>query len=261
MISRHNRAHEYPKRCHSRRKWTLSCGMFSYLMERKLEISFALIVAVCSLCTFAPADTFSVDHAKSVIAIVVHKAGFLSGFAHNHLGHPTSFSTEAVYDRAQPQQSRFSVRFPVTSLSIDGETAQRLSPELIACGILEAPLPRVSEKERRLVYTAILSEDQLDAEHYPEVTAVVKDARPREIARGQKTFAYEVMVAVTMRGKTVERPFAANIRENGDHFQGEAVGALKFSDFGIKPYTAFLGTIKNEDVFHVYVRFEGKRTG
>ncbi len=40
----------------------------------------------------------------------------------------------------------------------------------------------------------------------------------------------------------------------------EAIGAFNFTDFGIKPYSAFLGAVKNEDEFHVYVNLSARST-
>ena len=52
------------------------------------------------------------------------------------------------------------------------------------------------------------------------------------------------------------RPVAASYRWSGDRITGEALGRFHFTDFGIKPYSAGLGTVKVADEFQVYVHLE-----
>ena len=52
----------------------------------------------------------------------------------------------------------------------------------------------------------------------------------------------------------VERDVAADIAFDGDGaLTIEAVGDFAFTEFGIKPFSAALGAVRNKDAFRVYV--------
>jgi hypothetical protein len=105
----------------------------------------------------------------------------------------------------------------------------------------------------------MLDENQLDAERHPLIHArlVGLVAEPRQIA--SEPFPYTARVAFTVRGVTVERGLAARYTLNGGELWVEALGDLTFRAFGIEPYSAFLGSVKNEDQFHVYLSLRAVR--
>ena len=61
-------------------------------------------------------------------------------------------------------------------------------------------------------------------------------------------------LAFTVHGKTVKRECPANIVVEENGLKVDAVGAFKFSEFGIKPYSAMAGAVKNADEFHLFVK-------
>jgi len=225
-----------------------------------IRLSAFFIVGVCAACIPAVAATYAIVASDSVFAIVTHKAGIASALAHNHMVYPSSYTAETSYDPAHPDQSRFLLRFPVAALVIDDPEAKaRHFPGINASGILDTPFPEVSGKDRKTIRENMLAESQLDAEHYPEISAELKGVRLQQSTQGDKTYAYEATVALTVHGTAVERPFSANLEVTDDTVHVEAVGSFKFTDFGIKPYSAFLGAVRNQDTFHVYVDAKAKR--
>jgi len=60
-------------------------------------------------------------------------------------------------------------------------------------------------------------------------------------------------VEISLRGVTRRESFTARLDEEDGAWRFEALGALLFSDYGIEPYSAFLGAVKNQDRFHVLV--------
>ena len=48
-------------------------------------------------------------------------------------------------------------------------------------------------------------------------------------------------------------PISARFEMRGDTLEVEAFGESKFSALGIKPYSAFLGAVKNDDQIHLYL--------
>ncbi len=74
---------------------------------------------------------------------------------------------------------------------------------------------------------------------------------------GGVAFPYAVTLALEVRGKTVERPVAARYEVADGEVTVEAVGTFRFTDFGIKPFSAFFGAVKDLDTFHVFLVLRG----
>jgi len=72
-------------------------------------------------------------------------------------------------------------------------------------------------------------------------------------------FTHQAQVALTVHRTTVIRPAVVRFDELGDEMRIEAVGQFRFTDFGIEPYSAFLGAVKHLDGFYVYVNFTATR--
>ena len=47
---------------------------------------------------------------------------------------------------------------------------------------------------------------------------------------------------------------------DGDELSIEAVGEFTFEEFGIEPYSAFLGSVKNKNEFFIYLNLKAIRT-
>jgi polyisoprenoid-binding protein YceI len=92
----------------------------------------------------------------------------------------------------------------------------------------------------------------LDAEAYPEISARIDSIAERP---GDGDLPYEVTMVLEVHGRTVETTLRARHELEGDLLRVEAVGAFRFTDFGIEPYSAMLGMVKNKNEFHVLIAF------
>jgi hypothetical protein len=128
-------------------------------------------------------------------------------------------------------------------------------PAVVRLGILEEAQGPVSPSDRSSIRQHMLDSDQLDAAKYPEVTAELVRVTPKTAKLGSTEFAYAATVRFTLHGKTVERDAAANIDVKERTLHVEATAQFRFTEFGIAPYSAMLGTVRNEDRFDVYVCF------
>ncbi len=141
----------------------------------------------------------------------------------------------------------------------DPAAKERWFPGITAAQLLDHPFATVSEADRATIRGHMLAKGQLDAAAYPSLSAELREVKARPSQRASKHYAYEAIVALTVHGKTVERPFAVNLEFGGDAVHVEAAGAFRFSDFGITPYSALLGAVRNQDAFQVFVDFQAKR--
>jgi hypothetical protein len=63
---------------------------------------------------------------------------------------------------------------------------------------------------------------------------------------------WKLKLGLTIRDETVER-LVETCSQDDENLELQIVKAFRFSDFGIEPYAALLGAIRNDDVFHVFV--------
>ena len=226
-------------------------------MKRLLAI--ALMLTAPTLV----ADEIEIATEDSIFAVITHKAGFASGVAHNHLVAADGYRATLSFSGDEPLATRFEIELACDQLAVDPwDLEQAWYPRLEALGILDEPFSEVADKDRAKIRKSMLSKGQLDAEGAPNITAritEVRDAAPD--AREHDTFPYVATLELSVRGKKVEKPVAARYELNDGVLSIEAFGAFLFTDFGIKPYSALLGAVKNEDKFHVYVNLKGSRPG
>lgn len=213
----------------------------------------ALLVLLAALASPLAAERFAVDPMRSVVAVLTHKAGFAGGFAHNHLITVPVPMAEFAFDPAAPEATRWQGRLAVERLEFDPPAARTTwQGRLRALGALAGDLGPVDEDERRKIRNAGLDAGQLDAARFPELAAEVLGVERRPGAAGSP-FLWAVKFRLTLHGRTVERDLPATWRLDGEALGVEILGEFRFSEFGIEPYSAFLGAVRNQDRFHLYV--------
>ena len=128
------------------------------------------------------------------------------------------------------------------------------SPRLFELGLLDADLPPVDEGDRGKVREAMLGEDQLDGARFPTVTAeLIGLERRGGGADARVALGWDATVRLTVRGRTIEKKVPTRWELIDGELRAEAVAEARFSEFGIEPYSAFLGAVRNADRFHFVV--------
>lgn len=206
-----------------------------------------------------PCDAAGVVEDASLFAIVTHKGGMFAGKAHNHLVVASGYRASLGLDADDFARSTFEMRFPTEGLVVDEAAAnRRWYPRLEALGLLDEPFSEVSAKDREKIRASMLGKGQLDAASYPEIAARVVRIEAAESTHGEQTFDHRAVLALTVHGKTVEKPVAVRLAAEEGRWLIEAVGSFAFTDFGIEPFSAFLGAVKNLDGFDVFVHLEAE---
>lgn len=178
---------------------------------------------------------YAVDTARSEIAVVVFKGGAASMLAHDHVVRAGRW--QATLDvSVDPVALAADVRVDATGLEID-------EPDARARHGLDGTL---SEGDRAQVRATMLGAGQLDVARYPEIrfTAAEIDraADPGDASGG---FRLAGELHLHGRAKRVSMPLA--ISREGDAFTARGSVRVKQSDFGITPYSAFLGAVRTQD--------------
>ncbi len=133
------------------------------------------------------------------------------------------------------------------------ELNKRWYPRLEELGILSQPFSQVSEKDRRKIHSAMVGTKQLDAAKFPSISAQVVEIGEEASTSGEVPFTHRVILRLEVHGVTVERPVAARYSLEEDLLTVEAVGSFAFTEFGIRPFSAALGAVRNRDRFHIYI--------
>ena len=207
----------------------------------------------------APAAEWRVDPQRSVFAVLTHRAGLAARLAHDHLVVATGVAATLDFDPARPEATRCAATANVLALEIDApEERAALAPRLVELGALSAGLPPVDAGDRAKVRAAMLGRGQLDAEQFPELAGELVSLSPRGGGSGaagaRVALGWDARIRLTVRGRTLEKTVPVRWQVEGGELTAEALGDFRFTDFGITPYTAVLGAVRNEDLFQLYLR-------
>ncbi len=225
------------------------------------------VLVVCSVMlslavTPLPAGSYRVVPEESILSIVTHKAGVAAGLAHNHLVAASDYEAELTFDPASPAATRLEFRARASDLVIDSpELNQAWYPRLESLGVLPEPFEKMTDKDRKKVRETMLGRKQLDAENFPEIAGSILSVEAS--AEDDADFPYRVNISFEAHGRRVEREIRGRVDETagGDAVVLEAIGDFRFTDFDIKPYSAFLGTVRNRDGLTLYVRLKAVPSG
>lgn len=218
--------------------------------------------ALLALAYASGAAEYEVVKDESVFAVVTHKGGLAARLAHNHLVQAGQYDVEFSMDADNPATAAFSLSFAVKDLLVDVPEAQeKWFPGIRRMGILDTPFAALSEADRKTIADHMLDKGQLDADQFPEIGVKLVSVREQSQRKGDTEFGWAATIALTVHGKTVERECPASLTHQDGRVTVEAVGAFKFTEFGIRPYSAFMGAVKNRDDFHVYAHLVANPQG
>ena len=208
-------------------------------------------------CWFINGLTMDLVVDQSVFAVVTHKDGIASGLAHDHFIHANNL--KAAISGASTEDLAVDLVFDVAGLEVDEVTQiAKWSAQLKELGIQKEEFTRHSDKTSKKIHKAMWDKKQLNKEAFPQIKAQIKKVEQAQIVMGKRTFAYRITVAITIVGKTVDKEFGANITYNEGVLNLEAATEARFTDFGIKPYSAMFGAVANQDLFYFYVNLTAR---
>lgn len=186
----------------------------------------------------APATprTFVIDAKQSVLAVQVFKDGAAAALAHNHVVSATTMSGRIVVDPANPGSARVDVTVPTAALIND-------DPKLRKRFGVTGDVP---EGDRKMILEHMQDAGQLDVAHFP----TMQFSSTSTTGSGSKLV---LNGKLTIHGVTRDISLPVDVTFTDTTVRGTGSIKLKTSDFGIEPYSAFLGAVKNKDgiVLHI----------
>jgi hypothetical protein len=184
------------------------------------------------------ARIYALDAERTRLTILVHRAGALGKFGHNHVVSSADESGRA-WISADGKTSGLEVHLPVARFVVDDPAARAASgPDFAAA---------VPDDARAGSTGNMTGERVLDAAHYPEVIVRYSGAPP-----GRETAPVRLVVTVKGQQHALDVPMVAQTGEREITAAGETT--LTQSGLGIEPFSIMGGAIAVAD--EIVVRFE-----
>lgn len=191
---------------------------------------------------------------ESTFAVITHKAGLLSSLGHNHFIYAGDYDGSLMIEGEDPQSLKFQFSVPVAALMVDDPAAaKKWYPELEKAAVVDEAFSEVSEKDRGKITKSMLSKKQLHGDKFPTIEASIDAVKEKSGKVGDLETTHVLTLKLKIRdaSQTIPVPAAVKIEDGTWHIR--AVAAMKFSDFNIKPFSAMLGSVANDDQFHLFV--------
>ncbi len=200
-------------------------------MRKCILFTVAAMIVALTLSAEARAMDYAIDTDRSEFVVQLFKGGIAAALAHDHVIRAAEFKGAARFDPGAPGEASIWIEVGVASLKAD-------EPEIRKKYGLESS---VSDKDRRKVQATMLSAKQMDVDNFPAIS--FRSTGIEEHGEGE----YLISGDLTIHGvtKRVSFPVAAEEVDGGLHV---AVSIdFKQSDFGIRPFRAMFGAVRNRD--------------
>jgi polyisoprenoid-binding protein YceI len=173
---------------------------------------------------------YIIDKNNSHLAVRLFKAGIASAFAHDHVVRANDFSGWVVFKKDHPDGFKMEVEVPSASLIADSQKDRE-----------KYKLGNLDEDDRNEVNETMKSSSQLHVEKYPKI--LFSSSKLENTDKNNYTLTGDF----TLHGTTKEIavPVTITFEKNALNIKGE----FRFlqSDYGIEPFRAGWGTIRNKD--------------
>ena len=203
-----------------------------------------LVAALGALALAVPVDaqaaptTYAVSGGRLEVIVLYDRGALIAG--HDHVLQSNSFSGSVTWDPDDLAACRVSLTMPVNSLVVDPDGArERRGFE-----------GETSDGDKSTILKNALSKGQLNAASHPHITYKASRCEPQ----GDKV---RVVGDLTIRGVTRTVSTVLTITADGTQFRARGRFDAKHADFGMKPYTARLGSLRNAEPLTFYVDVKG----
>lgn len=195
-----------------------------------------------ALLILVAAPTYTLDKKQSELVVKTSKAGFAAALAHNHVIRATELEGSIGWDPAAPEAASVKVTVQTAALVVDDPAMRKKHGEP----------SELSAGDRKKITDAMLDSGQLDVRKFPTIsfssTALQKDAK-----------GWLLSGNLTLHGVTKAVKLPVTIDVKGTALTADGTLRLRTSDYGIKPYSAALGAIKNRDEVELVLHLVGAR--
>lgn len=207
---------------------------------------FALVVLLSFAASAQPA-AWTLDVATTELAVKTWKTGVGASLAHDHVVRAAKFSGKASLDDSRtPESLTLELVVDVAALVPDEPETRRK---------YHLPNTPVPENDRKKVQENMAGDEQLDVAKFPSISFTVMKVYREESG------ALQCLGKLTLHGVTRELLFPIAVKTTDRQVEGDAQVRFKTTDFGVKPFSAAFGLIRNKDEVELVVHVVLKRAG
>ena len=195
-------------------------------------VSYAQTPAPAPVAPAAGPVRYKLDPNKGFVYVQVFKdpTTLAAGLSHDHVIRAKAWTGAVTWDPANVGACQIEVNVPVSSLEVDAPEMRK------KVGYDTQP----DEGDRADIKEHMFAPDQLDAAKYPTIS--FKSTKCEGTGGSIK-----VMGNFTLRGVSKPVTVPMTLSADGAKFTAKGTLKLKGSDFGMKPFEALLGQLKNAD--------------
>jgi polyisoprenoid-binding protein YceI len=191
----------------------------------------------------AAADYALVPERNSVYVVVTYQRGTLAAaMAHDHVVVATQYSGTVHWDPSDPSACRVAVDVPTSGLRVDPPGAR-------ARAGLEGDAP---VEDQPKIEENFNSKKQLDSGVFPVLTFRSERCAARPDGR------IDVTGPLTIHGVSRPTTIAMDIDADGETFTARGELVAKHADFGMTPFSAAMGAVKNAEPLAFTLGFTGR---
>jgi hypothetical protein len=191
-------------------------------------------------------DTYTITEDGSLLYVQIYNDPDTLGsrFAHNHVIRAGGFDGQVRFDAQRPRSCELALRVPARELVVDEAWLRE------QVGYDKS----IGDDDRKEVRGSMLDEGQLNAAEHPAIELRASDCRPVG-----ESDVYEVRLSVEVRGEAATRRVRVQMQTDGDELTARSAFNMEHADFGMEPYSAFLGAVKNAEPIRFVARIVAKR--
>jgi hypothetical protein len=215
-------------------------------------ITTALMLVSTSAALADGAVDLAVDSAQTRLAIVTGKEGLASGLAHRHIivarnvvGRIKVTGSPAL-SAVTIKSAVADIEFAVDQMAVDlEEEAKSIIPSLVSAGVWDQGKDKIEPSNSEKVRENMLAESQLDAKKFSKISGHGELSACQAVSSSEARCSLALTFAI--KGGAVKRDLQVKLTGAGKSLEASFVVPMKFTDFGIKPYSAMMGAIRVSD--------------
>ncbi len=190
----------------------------------------------------APASgpkTYTLDAAKSKLYVVVAYDREATIAGHDHIVSATTFDGKVTWDAANPAACDIRISFPVSALAVDPGSSRTW----------EGLEGTTADGDKAKIKENLAGKHQLQADLFPSISY-------QSTSCSGSGGTYDVKGNLTIHGKSKAVTTKMTIQADGA-FAARGSFKATHADFGIEPFSALLGALKNAPELKFVVDVKG----
>ena len=192
----------------------------------------------------ADARAYRIVPEKSQVLVLVYRAGTMARLGHNHVISSGAL-TGNVWLADPLTETTFRLQLPVGSLKVDdADLRAELGPDF------SAPVDAAAIEG---TYSNMLSEQQLDAVNWPEITLEC-----RSVTRSGAQWL--VSVDITTRGSVRQIEVPVQLEVAADELRMAGEFSVLQTELGLQPFSVMLGALKVRDQLDIRFRLVAQKS-